>query len=234
MVSVPVNTAPATSDLKGRFYLSQQQNGDQLFQEGVFTIFNEIDEIRRNLNQLMRPNGSQSSPARSCYDLFLCNRALSEGYYWIDPNLGSIDDAVQVYCSKPGCSCLDCSHKASKMRQWAGFEGGAKSFTQLEGGFGLQCPVHSDQLGLLQLLSTHASQRLTYVSKANTESVVVLTNTGLKLPTTDSHIQSTKMADRTEFQVTGEPEWFPIADFVPGSDKFGFELSQACFCNELP
>lgn len=42
---------------------------------------------------------------------------------------------------------------------------------------------------------------------------------------------------RTDFTLTGDPEWFPLADFVPKQeDTFGFELGRACFCNnnDLP
>ena len=35
------------------------------------------------------------------------------GYYWIDPNIGGKQDAIQVFCSKPGCSCIDYSLKDS-------------------------------------------------------------------------------------------------------------------------
>lgn len=44
------------------------------------------------------------------------------GYYWIDPNVGNPSDAVQVYCKKRGCSCLDCdapSNSATK-QTWSG------------------------------------------------------------------------------------------------------------------
>ena len=64
-------------DLKG-FYASQKQ-GDKLFQEGIFTIFNEIDEIRVELDTMLKPNGSQLAPARSCYDLFLCQPSFTQG-----------------------------------------------------------------------------------------------------------------------------------------------------------
>ena len=66
-------------DLKG-FYASQKQ-GDKLFQEGIFTIFNEIDEIRVELDTMLKPNGSQVAPARSCYDLFLCQPSFTQGAY---------------------------------------------------------------------------------------------------------------------------------------------------------
>lgn len=97
-------------DLKSgnTFYLSEDSGSDKLFNEGVLTIYNELDNIKQTLRELLRPNGTRNNPARTCYDLMLCNPTYSEGRYWIDPNLGSIDDAVEVYCAKPGCSCVDC------------------------------------------------------------------------------------------------------------------------------
>ena len=71
-----------------------------------------MDSIKNSLRELLHPNGSRANPARSCYDLFLCNPTYAEGNYWIDPNLGSIDDAVNVYCSRPGCSCIDCNDRS--------------------------------------------------------------------------------------------------------------------------
>lgn len=56
-----------------------QKQPDKLIQEGVFTVFNEIDELRNELNTMLKPNGSQAAPARSCYDLFLCNPTYVEG-----------------------------------------------------------------------------------------------------------------------------------------------------------
>lgn len=55
--------------------------GDKLFQEGVVTFYNEVEKIRNTLNEVLKPNGSQAAPARSCYDLFLCNPSFTEGWY---------------------------------------------------------------------------------------------------------------------------------------------------------
>ncbi len=95
-------------DLKAgnRFYLSEEAGTDKLFNEGVLTIYNELDHLKNSLRELMKPNGTHFNPARTCYDLFLCYPSYQEGYYWIDPNLGSNDDAIEVYCRKPGCSCI--------------------------------------------------------------------------------------------------------------------------------
>ena len=95
-------------DLKGpTFYLSEEAGSDKLFNEGVLTIFNELDNLKLNLREIMKPNGTRNNPARTCYDLFLCYPSYIEGYYWIDPNLGSTDDAIEVLCQRPGCSCID-------------------------------------------------------------------------------------------------------------------------------
>ena len=68
---------PVPVDLKS-FYLSDKKP-DKMLQEGIFTIFNEIDEMKSELKSMLKPNGSQQAPARSCYDLFLCNPSFEAG-----------------------------------------------------------------------------------------------------------------------------------------------------------
>lgn len=54
----------------------------------------------------------------------------SPGYYWIDPNVGNALDAMQVYCTKPGCSCIDCEtpEDSATYQHWPGVKG--QSFTR--------------------------------------------------------------------------------------------------------
>ena len=78
LYGLPQQTFPP-GNLKADFYISQDAPGDKFLNEGVLTIFNEVDQIRNALNAVMMPNGSQASPARSCYDLFLCNPTFEEG-----------------------------------------------------------------------------------------------------------------------------------------------------------
>ena len=54
--------------------------GDKLFQEGVMTFYNEVEKIRNTIYEALNPNGSQAAPARTCYDLFLCNPDFQEGH----------------------------------------------------------------------------------------------------------------------------------------------------------
>jgi hypothetical protein len=221
------DTSPPVDLKKGVFYLSQK-HPDKLVHEGIFTVFNEIDEVRSELNTMLRPNGSQQAPARSCYDLFLCNPKLQEGYYWIDPNLGNPSDALHLYCSKPGCSCLDCNapEGSSTVQQWSG----ARDTLFSELGYQLTCSVRSSQLELLRLLSSSAHQVFTLHSSSDLIEFIgangeTLTNEFINIDKTSS--------SRTDFTLTGDPEMFPVDDFKPQEDKFGFELGRACFCDTL-
>ena len=74
---IHLHSQPQPVDLKG-FYTSEKKP-DKLVQEGIFTIFNEIDEMKNGLNAILRPNGSQQAPARTCYDLFLYRPNFDEG-----------------------------------------------------------------------------------------------------------------------------------------------------------
>ena len=56
-----------------------EKNPDKVINEGVFTIFNELDEVKRELKAMLKPNGSQQAPARTCYDLFLFKPSFEEG-----------------------------------------------------------------------------------------------------------------------------------------------------------
>lgn len=217
-------------DLKS-FYLSEK-NPDKLVNEGVMTMFSELEGVRSELRAMLKPNGSQQAPARSCYDLFLCNPSFDEGYYWIDPNIGNSVDAIQVYCSRPGCSCLDCEGPtdSDSLQQWQGVAG--KTFTSA--GHELSCPIPVDQLGLLRLLSAEARQVFTYYQSSSSSSSSV--NIEFLGAEGDSfaaqQITKEKLGKtRTDFSMAGEPENFPLKDFVAEEEEFGFSLGRACFCN---
>jgi hypothetical protein len=67
-------------DLKTTFYLSEK-HPDKMINEGISTMFNELDGVKNELRAMMKPNGSLQAPARSCYDLFLCNPSFEEGQW---------------------------------------------------------------------------------------------------------------------------------------------------------
>lgn len=71
--------------MKNTFYLSEK-HPDKLINEGIVTMFSEMDEVKKELRAMLKPNGSQQAPARSCYDLFLCNPSFAEGGGYEQPN----------------------------------------------------------------------------------------------------------------------------------------------------
>lgn len=96
----PLQAPGYGEDLKGDFYISDKMPGDKLFQEGMLTFFSEVEMIRSTLNNVLKPNGSQAAPARSCYDLFLCNPDLAEGHIVIQVFLavGRIYLGNDIFC----------------------------------------------------------------------------------------------------------------------------------------
>ena len=60
----------------------------------------------------------------------------SPGYYWVDPNLGMVDDAVKVYCNMTsGETCVYPDIHTSKMPNIPWRKSGRGWYSQLRGGF---------------------------------------------------------------------------------------------------
>ena len=58
------------------------------------------------------------------------------GYYWVDPNLGMVDDAVKVYCNMTsGETCVYPDIHTSKMPNIPWRKSGRGWYSQLRGGF---------------------------------------------------------------------------------------------------
>ena len=74
-----LQSSPPVDGLKGESFYLSEKHPDKLVNEGMMTIFSELDIIRNEIKSMLKPNGSQQAPARSCYDLFLCNPSFEEG-----------------------------------------------------------------------------------------------------------------------------------------------------------
>ena len=61
-------------------------------------LYSGLKTIENNVNALTKSIGTKESPARHCRDIFLNNPKVSTGKYWIDPNLGSSNDSIEVHC----------------------------------------------------------------------------------------------------------------------------------------
>ncbi|CAO2600347.1 Collagen alpha-1(XXIV) chain, partial [Lemmus lemmus] len=71
-------------------------------------IFKTLTYLSSLLSSMKKPLGTRDNPARICKDLLSCEYELSDGKYWIDPNLGCSSDAFEVFCnfSAGGQTCL--------------------------------------------------------------------------------------------------------------------------------
>ncbi|XP_034349336.2 collagen alpha-1(XXIV) chain-like [Arvicanthis niloticus] len=103
-------------------------------------IFKTLTYLSSLLSSIKNPLGTRENPARICKDLLSCQYKVSDGKYWIDPNLGCSSDAFEVFCnfSAGGQTCLS-----------------PVSVTKLEFGVG------KVQMNFLQLLSAEATHVIT-------------------------------------------------------------------------
>ncbi len=92
------------------------------------------------------------------------------GYYWIDPNVGNPQDALQVYCSRPGCSCLDCEtpDNSAHSQQWPGAKDSLfSSLGHHVRGISFCCCLYTFTQHRLYLVSVLLSTRIVYFRSTN-------------------------------------------------------------------
>lgn len=123
------------------------------------------EQLKRSYDNLSKPTGEKSSPAKSCNELAMARPELTSGDYWIDPNEGDKKDAILVHCDMPKrATCVRSQPMRSNNIQYAGDEEEIW-LSEAHNGMKLTYKAHSSQLAHLQMLSTHASQNVTYHCK---------------------------------------------------------------------
>jgi len=113
----------------------------------------------------VKPTGEKHSPAKTCKELYIANPTFTSGDYWIDPNDGDKRDAILVHCDmvkkstcvKPQPNRSENIHYTGEERElWLG---------EVRNGMKITYKADSIQLSHLQMLSTHATQNITYHCK---------------------------------------------------------------------
>lgn len=158
-----------TRQTKARFNYYQSILGDPE-KEGV-PIQKQLLDLAGQTSQIRKPLGAKDNPARTCRDLYACQPYLDNGYYWIDPNLGCPVDAINVYCdfTGGGKSCIQPSPDKVPRRTWSRGKPNARIlFSKVATNFSIQYPISKVQFNFLRLLSTDASQRVSYNCKSST------------------------------------------------------------------
>jgi collagen type V/XI/XXIV/XXVII, alpha len=130
-------------------------------------MYSSIYSMRQELDMMRKPLGSRENPARSCRDLWFGHQKFENGYYWIDPNLGMIDDAIYVFCNMTaeGETCIHPDIHSSQMPNipWRKENDKTDWYSNLRGGFKISCEtVGAVQMKFLLLLSQESYQNFTY------------------------------------------------------------------------
>lgn len=123
------------------------------------------EQLKRNLDKLNTPTGQKDSPARTCKELAVAQPQLPSGDYWIDPNEGDRKDAILVYCDMPKqATCVRSQPQRSNNIEYVGEESEIW-LSDVHNGMKITYKAESNQISHLQMLSTHASQNITYHCK---------------------------------------------------------------------
>lgn len=173
-------------------------------------IFTDIDAIKSEIDDIRFPKGQKDSPARSCRDLYYAHPEYKDGWYWIDPNLGVINDAINVWCNMTaeGQTCVypKKGHDMVIPRSWkkpAGADRAGTLFSQLKDGFEIEYGAEN-QLAFLRLLYDGASQKFTYFCSNSIAFLEKSTNSygkGISLWGHNDHDFSFRTAARKPFVV---------------------------------
>lgn len=114
---------------------------------------------------IVTPQGTRQVPGRTCRHLATSNATFTDGYYFIDPNGGRVEDAVKVYCvMSSGQTCVQPKDysKLLDLRHYSAEETEVNSgwLALATGILKMDYQMDASQLNYLKLLSRWASQNI--------------------------------------------------------------------------
>lgn len=164
--TVSVNNNKGPSSLQGDSPVGRIFGNEKLtVDEHRKLLKKAYEQLKRSYDNLNKPTGEKSSPAKTCNELALARPELPSGDYWIDPNEGDRKDAILVHCDvAKRATCVRSQPLRSNNIQYVGDE---KEIwlSEVHNGMKLTYKADSNQLTHLQMLSTHATQNITYHCK---------------------------------------------------------------------
>ncbi|XP_052641200.1 collagen alpha-1(I) chain-like [Harpia harpyja] len=159
----------------GRYYRADDAN---VMRDRDLEVDTTLKSLSQQIENIRSPEGTRKNPARTCRDLKMCHGDWKSGEYWIDPNQGCNLDAIKVYCNmETGETCVYptqatiaqknwylSKNPKEKKHIWFG-ETMSDGFQFEYGGEGSNPADVAIQLTFLRLMSTEASQNITYHCK---------------------------------------------------------------------
>lgn len=125
-----------------------------------------LKEVAEEIQRLRSPTGKREAPGITCKDIALADPSLKNGYYWINPNGGSISDAIRVFCkmkAEKTQTCLESATHEYDHKKWEftqqeqGVWSFAASFIEKEV---FDYGSHKSQIKMLQHHTDNARQRI--------------------------------------------------------------------------
>jgi len=135
------------------------------------------EQLKTSFRKYLKPTGSKEAPAKTCKDLNFAHPELPSGEYWVDPNEGSVNDAIIVHCDmEQKATCVLPQPGMTQEYNWRGRARGVVWLgEEIHPDHEFQYKADSNQMSFLQLLSSNAYQKLTYHCK-NSVAVFDATN----------------------------------------------------------
>jgi len=124
------------------------------------------ERLKATFDKMANPDGTETSPSKSCKKLKKSYPEKPSGQYWIDPNGDDANDAISVHCNMDtGATCVQPQPNKSEVitilskepDMWVGEVPGNS--------FDINYKTDSNQLTALQLISSEASQRVIFHCK---------------------------------------------------------------------
>jgi len=220
-------------------------------------VLKAYENLKERFEKFKKPNGEKSYPAKTCRDLAVAYPEYKSGNYWIDPNDGDIRDAILVYCDmEKRASCVvpqpmksnEISYKGKEAEVW---------LSEIPDGMKINYKSDGNQMAFLQLLSTQATQNVTFHCKRTIAFFDKAKNNharGIKLMTWSDNELTAKGPQRSTYNViedgcqyrsdswsktvisytTEKPTRMPLTDVAirdigDYNQKFLLEISPVCF-----
>uniref|UniRef100_A0A3Q3LB79 Fibrillar collagen NC1 domain-containing protein n=1 Tax=Mastacembelus armatus TaxID=205130 RepID=A0A3Q3LB79_9TELE len=169
-----IQPLPIQSPKKTKRFIDMQSDAASPimdYGEGMEDIFSSLNNLKRDIERIKYPMGTENNPARTCKDLQLCHPEFPDGEYWIDPNQGCSGDSFKVYCNftAGGETCIYPDKKSNGVRisswpkevpgRWfSEFKhGNILSYVDADGN-----SINMVQMTFLRLLTASARQNFTY------------------------------------------------------------------------
>ncbi|XP_078685937.1 uncharacterized protein LOC144918779 isoform X2 [Branchiostoma floridae x Branchiostoma belcheri] len=217
----------------------------------------EMDRLQGIVKTIVGgPWGTAEYPAKTCKDLMLAQPGLKDGYYFVDPDGGCIENAFQAFCNftAGGLTCFQPTNDTLASPRSPYKVDNFTWFSEVEGGFEIEYEGDPIQLNYIQALSTRATQTFTFECSSavawynwntdgydqavrllsNNENVLTYGTPGVKTIYDGCQFASPQL-DLTVIEInTTATECVPVRDFGvfeldENGQEFGFSVGQVCF-----